>query len=372
MKRNRGSVLIWLAWLLPLWLHAQAPYAWSVVQSKTEAVEHEAIAVAYTCRFSTEAYEYIIVFNPPKETEAYRLVTQGTREQIVDEKRVNTYRFIVFPKKAGTLKLAFDASMERTTKASIENTVIGRDNVQKIDYTAQKVALPPVTVTVAPQETPYAGQMDLHVDVEKTEVEPFVPVQVRVRLEGYGNLDVFTPFTLDIPGAKQFTDGPEKKLQLGDKGYEGSIEQQFAVVSDHNFTVPALELRYFDTGRNAVTTLSTTPQAVTIRPAALEAHRAVPSADTRKETATAGPWLQVLLALVAGIAIGRFLLPETVGENANLPLSQQMMRCKDPEKFAAYLAMIDPEKYRNIIDEIEYRLKHGEKVELKRYKRLIA
>lgn len=373
MKRNRGRGLVWLAWLLPLWLQAQAPYAWSVVQSKTSAALHEAVVVEYTCRFDGEAYEYIIVFNPPPETEAYRLVVQGTREQIVGGKRVNTYRYVVFPKQAGMLTLAFDASMERTTKASIENTVMGRDNVQKIDYTAQKAALPPVTVAVAPQETPYAGQMRLRVDVDKTEADPYVPVQVRIRLEGHGNLDVFKPFALEIPGARVFTDGPERKLQLDDNGYEGTIDQQFAVVSDRNFTVPALRLRYFDTGLGAVKMLESGEKHVTIRPAASGEQSSVPPVQTHTDAGSqTGHWLQLLLALAAGIAIGRFLLPVSAAESGKLPLSERLSRCRDPEKFAAYLAMLDAEKYRGIIDEIERRLKQGEAVDLKRYKRLIA
>ena len=374
MKRNRGSVPVWLmCLLLPLWLQAQAPYAWSAVQSKRTAAVHEAVVVEYTCRFNSEAYEYIIVFTPPPETEAYRMVVEGTREQIVSGKRVNTYRYVVFPKKAGTLTLAFDASMERTTKASIENTVIGRDNVQKIDYTAQNVSLPPVTVAVAPQGTPYAGQMRLHVDVDKTEADPYVPVQVRIRLEGYGNLDVFKPFTLNIPDARVFTDGPEPKLRLGDNGYEGTIVQQFAVVADRNFTVPALRLRYFDPERDAVTTVESKAYTVTIRPAASGEQASVPSAEPHTDTGSSTEhWLQLLLALAAGIAVGRFLLPVSAEESGKFPLSKRLLRCRDPQQFAVYLAMLDAQKYREIIDEIEGRLKRGEAADLKRYKRLIA
>ena len=372
MKRIHGSILFLLLCLVPSWLYAGAPYAWSVTQSSGDAVQHEAIFVEYTCRFDSEAYEYIIVFNPPEETDAYRMVVEGTREQIIGEKRVNTYRFIVFPKKAGALKLAFDASMERTTKASIENNVIGRDNVKKLDYTAQKAVLPSVDIAVSAQETPYAGQMKLSVAVDKTETDAYAPVQVRIRLEGYGNLDAVGAFTLDIPKVKQFTDGPEKNLRLGKNGYAGSLEQQFAIVSENNFTVPALQLRYYDTVQGRSVTLTSKPQAVTVRAPTLQEDSALPKTQKSETTWPAGTWLQIVLALIAGIAIGRFLLPVTAEERGDTPLSKQIMRCSDPRKFAAYLAMLDADKYRELIDEIEQKMKRGEKADLKRYKSMFS
>jgi len=369
MKQNRGSSLLWLLWLLPLWLGAQTTYEWSVTQSKTKAAQFEAVAVEFVCRFNTEGYEYIIAFEPPKETEAYRMVPEGASEQVIDGKRVNGYRFIVFPKKAGELTLAFSASMEHTSKASIENTVIGRDNVEKIDYTAKKVALPPVAVAVSPQSSPYAGHLQLSVDIDKKTVEAYAPVQVRVQLSGYGNIDGMGAFALDIPDVRQFSDGEQKRLRITDNGFEGSISQQFAIVSDRNFTVPPLTLSYYDTEQKRRVMLSTEPVHVAVLPAAGRQESTTPAAVSGESAAAVqtGPWLHLLLALGAGIIIGRFLLPVRT-EAEEVPLPQKLKACRDPEKFAAYLAMMDAHRYRGIIDEIERKLQAGEKVELGRYR----
>ncbi|MEJ2468828.1 MAG: hypothetical protein P8Y51_07145 [Campylobacterales bacterium] len=372
MKRNRGRGAAALLWLLPVWLFAQTTYQWSATQSKTQAAQFEAVAVEYVCRFSTEGYEYIIAFDPPAETEAYRLVLERAREQIVDGKRVNRYRFIVFPKQAGKLTLALSASMEHTTKASIENTVIGRDNVEKIAYTTKKVDLPPVSVTVSPHENVYAGHLQLSVDVDKKTAEAYAPVQVRVQLHGYGNIDTMPAFNFDIPGVRQFSDGEQKRLKIGDRGFEGSITQQFAIVSDRNFTLPSLKRAYYDTEQNRTVTLESEPVTVTVRPAAVRPS-AVPAdaaqSGTKPDT-WSWSWLHLLLALGAGIVIGRFLLP--VGaEKEHAALPKKLMQCRDPEKFAAYLAMHDAEKYGEIINEIERDLKAGKPVKLGRYKRLL-
>jgi len=374
MRRNRGSRRLWLLCFLPMALSAAATYRWSAEASKTQTAQFEAFAVEYTCRFDSAAYEYIIAFDPPGETETYRMLPYRADEQIIDGRRVNRYRYIVFPKRPGILTLAFEASMEHTTRASIENAVIGRDNVEKLDYTARKVALPSVAVSVAAQDTRIAGHLRLSVAADRKTVGAFAPVQVRVTLEGYGNLDELPPFTLDIPGVRRFTDGEQKKLVLGEKGFEGSISQQFALVAESNFTVPALRLAYFDTERNRSVELASAPIPVTVLPS--EARQsAAETADGGAGERVQPPadiwgWVNLLLALIAGIAIGRFLLPDEE-ERASRSLSDQLRRCDRPDRFAAYLALLDGEKYRPVIDEIEAKLRAGQHVDLKAYKRLL-
>ncbi|MBD3800480.1 MAG: BatD family protein [Campylobacterales bacterium] len=370
MKRTPGRELLWILLLLPLFSWAvETTYTWSAAATKTRVAQHEAFAVEYTCRFDSEAYAYIIAFDPVRETEAYRIEPQNSEEQIVDGHRVNRYRFTVFPKIAGPLSLAFSATMEQTTKASIENAVMGRDNVEKLDYTARTVSLPVIDVAVAPQQTPYAGHLSLSLVVDRETVDAFTPVQVAVRLDGYGNLDTMVPFALNIPGARQFTDGEAKALRLGDNGYEGSIGQQFAIVSDRNFTVPALQLSYYDTEQQRTVTLTTEPHTVAVRSAAdAAADEAKPAPSGEASVEWNASWLHLLLALLAGVVIGRFLLPVRVEtEAASLP--EKLRGCSDPKHFAAYLAMADAEGYREMIDAIEAKLKAGERVDLSAYKR---
>lgn len=371
MKQNRGRSWLWLLWLLPLWLNAESAYRWSATASKTHAVLHEAVLLEFVCRFDSEAYEYIIMFTPPAETATYRLVPESTAEHIVDGKRVNTYRFILFPKEAGRLELTFEAAMGHTTKASIENTVIGRDNVEKIDYTTRRAALPPVVLEVTDQPTPFAGRLALHVDVDKTQTEPFSPVQVRAAVEGYGNMDRLPPFTLDIPGVRIFGDDPEKRLTLGDEGYTGSVVQRFALVPEHGFTLPPLTLTYFDTEQNRTVTLASKAAEIGVKPSA-PLRETKSDADGSPSAEEGGiAWLHIAIALVAGIVIGRFLLPVGVETEREETLPEKLKRCRDPEKFAAYLAILDADRYAKMIDELEKEIRLG-KADLKKYKRRLG
>ncbi len=370
MKRIRGREVFWLLWLLPVLLNAQTTYHWDVTQSKEKVGQYEAVAVEYSCRFNTEGYEYIIEFNPPKETSEYRLELESAGEQIIDEKRINTYRFILFPKVPGALNLELNASMQHTSRESIENTVIGRDNVEKVAYTAKWVSLPAVSLDVTPHDAAVAGHLELSVTADQKHVDAFSPVQVKIELEGYGNIDRLEPFTVSIAGIKQFEDSEEKDLQLGDNGFEGKITRHIAIVSDHDFTIPPLRLRYYDTKSGRVVELASEAITVSVSPKPELPTSGIEAASSANTFEASWSWLHLLLALIAGVVIGRFLLPVGIeDDDEKLPIPKKLRRCKDAKKFIAYLALLDAQRYENIIDEIELKLMKGEKVDLGAFKK---
>ena len=369
-------MLLWFFFtVFPLLLRAEADYAWSVYQSKKEVVQHEAFVVEYRCRFATRGYEYIIVPDQPEETDGYRLAVESEREQIVDKRRINTYRYVIFPKKAGTLTLAPSVTMERTTKESIENTVIGRDNVEDFDFTSKRVRLPEVRVDVRAQPEMYAGNYVLKADVPKRKADAFEPVQLKVTLSGYGNIDRMNDFTLDIDGVTLFTDGIKHSVTIDDDGFRGTFEQQFAIVGYHDFTIPALSLSYFDIHERKIRTLKTEAVEVHVSPLPeAEALLDKAEADENESGSSWGwSWVNIVLAFMAGIAVGRFLLPVSIkAEDMGGPLSKRLKHCKDPKRFVAYLAMFDGDRHKEVIEEIESRLKQGGKVDLKSYKKMLG
>ena len=375
MRQIRGkSILLWCFFaVLPLLLQAETSYTWSVYQSKKEVALYEAFVVEYRCRFSTRGYEYIIVSNQPKETDDYRLVTESEREQIVDGKRVNIYRYIVFPKKAGVLAFALSVVMERTTKESIENTVIGRDNVEDFDFTSKKIYLPSVKVDVKAQPKRYTGNFVLKADVLKPEAEAYEPVQFRVSLSGYGNIDRLEDFRLNIDDVTIFTDGIKSSVEPDDKGFEGLFRQQFAIVSDHNFTIPVLSFSYFDVKERRVKILKTNEISVHVKPLPKTNDLLDKVVGDEIESGGSGwTWVNIVLAFILGIAVGRFFLPVSDEDrDISQPLSKRLKHCKDPKKFIAYLAMYNSIKQKEIIEEIESCLKQGKKVDLRSYKKLL-
>jgi len=107
-----GIVLIFIA----SFVYASEPYVWSLKTNKSRVYVNEAVEIEYTCRFKDQGYLYAIEFNPVGENDMYRLLSLGEVEQIKDGKRSATYRYVLFPKKAGEQLFSFKARMRKTNR----------------------------------------------------------------------------------------------------------------------------------------------------------------------------------------------------------------------------------------------------------------
>lgn len=242
-------------------LHA---YHWEVSAAKTDPYVNEAVQVVYTCTFDDAAMNYTIEFHPRRQTPHYRLERLSEQESLTDGRRINRFEWVVFPTQAGPLSLTPRVLMRRTTRGSIENAIIGRDNVQDYQFTDENVTLPALQLDVRGHDATWFGRYTLTVDAAATQVDAFAPLQLTVRLEGVGNMDRIAPFALAPKGVHRFADAPQRAVVLTPEGYRGTLTQRFAFSADHNFTIPALHLRIFDARTGQPRELRSAPQLVEV------------------------------------------------------------------------------------------------------------
>ena len=352
MKRNPGRLL--LVWLMSVtWLSAAVDYRWQVDKASVALYEHEAVEIHYRCTFSDTGALYAIELNPKMETEAYRLEVLGVREKIDEGIRRNDYHYVLFAKKAGSVRLEPDVLMRKTTRASIEETVIGRDNVEDIVYTDTRMKLPGVDIEVQPADAAYTGKFDLSVDVSATAVKAYEPVHVTVRISGQGNLDRFKPFDFNISGVTTFVEAPRHEYALTENGYRGTIVQKFALVSGRDFGIPALTLDYFDLKSHQVRTLKSAPYAVRVAPVQ---KRDALLDDTEDAESFLWQWsyLYYLLTFVAGFAAGRLLRSGNNGDaQGPVMLKEQFLRCRDIRQLLTIAAIHDDGRFATVIARYE-------------------
>jgi len=308
VKVNRGS-FVWFVLLLSLPLLAQSPYSWSVKASKDRVYMHEAVHLSYECRFSGEADQYAIEFKPFKEGADYRIEVLKEEGRYDGDKWISRFEYVLFPKREGALELSLDATMFKTNKESIENAIIGRDNVED-DYfvSGTSVKLPSVSVEVLPQPQPYAGMFTLRVQPSKPRVEAYEPVQVRVTLEGNGNIEVMEPFELDIEGTTRFSEAPLYDFRLTPRGFEGALIQHLAFSAEENFTIPSLEFTYFDLQSRTTKVLKTASYPIEV----VQVHTPESLLDAQvHESAPLFKWewtyLNYLMTFLLGMAVGGYL-----------------------------------------------------------------
>lgn len=253
MKRSLGKRVGWLLLLLVVWhvgLQANT-YEWSAEVNKQEVYKNEAIYLHYQCSFSDRAELYAIDFNPVGEYEAYSLKLLRQTREIVDGKRIENYEYVAFAKHAGVIDFDFDMVMKKTNRDSIENAVIGRDNVQTEEFTKRFMKQKTLRVSVLDANISHVGVYTMQVHKSEPTTEAYIPYHLEVLIEGEGDF-MFAPLSFAPHGVEVFAEEPQINTTLTQNGYVGTWRQKFAFVSDKNFTIDGFTKEYFDTKERRV------------------------------------------------------------------------------------------------------------------------
>ena len=245
MRKNLGNFMIIFLLLFNLNLFASS-YEWSASVDKKTAFVNEAILLTYVCKFSDRSELYSIDFNPVVNNENYTIKLLSEKEQIIDGKRVNSFEYIAYVKRAGKMVFDFDMVMKKTNKESIENTVLGRDNEQYEEFTSIYLKQKSLYVDIKPTDANLVGNFELEVIEGKESVKAYEPYSLEFIIKGTGNFQKLKPIMFEIDGVKVFSQKVILKSSLKEDGEHGVWSQKFAFVSDKSFVIPKVEFEYFN------------------------------------------------------------------------------------------------------------------------------
>jgi len=353
MRQNRGKNIVWLLLIFSSFLFASQPYEWTLKSSKSSVYVNEAVEVEYTCTFENQGYLYVIEFAPPKETAEYRLLPLGVVEKVVDGRRSDTYRYVLFPKSAGAKVFDFGALMRQTTKASIENSVIGRDNVEDYAFDDISVTLPTLELLVKDHQETMTGHFTLKVTLDKDSVKAYEPVHLDVHLRGVGDFDQMQDYNLSIDGVKVFSEVGEKRYRLSKDGFTGEWEQKFSLVGSTDFTIAPITLSYFDIGQQKKVTLRSKSFQVNVE----EAYTQEELLDDVSEDDASSWWswwyLNYLFTFITGVYLGRNFKGYTFKQEKVEGFQAEVNSAKSVNILLIKLVLVDDRRYDGIINKYE-------------------
>ena len=353
MRQNRGSVWGAIFLFVATLLYGGEPYSWSLKTNKSSVYVNEAVEVEYTCNFEDRAYLYVIEFNPEGESDEYRMLPLGEVETIKASKRSNTYRYVLFPKKAGHKAFHFRALMRKTTKASIENSVIGRDNVEEYEFSDKEAVLPVLELEVRGHRERMTGRFGLNVTLDKNETRAYEPVHLDVQVKGEGDFDQMQDFDLHIDGVKIFSEPGEKHYRLTKDGFKGEWEQKFSLVAEKSFTIKPLELRYFDIDKKERVVLRSDAFDVAVK----EGYKREELLDKidKKEKSDWWSWsyLYYFLTFIVGVIIGRFIAQFRRLQKEPQGFDAEIEGCTSVKSLLTKLVMSGDARYRAVIEKYE-------------------
>ncbi len=184
-------------------------------------------------------------------------VENGSEKDYISEKSY----YIIFPQKAGEFKIppieALIGIVQNSRGAF--NDPFFSTFIQDLDW--HKIYSNDLNLTVhpLPDNLELYGKYKIEAKADKTKVYANKPVNLTITIEGEGNIDDIKKFNPTIDSAIVYADEPKISSQLVGGVYRGTFTQKIAIIADSNFTIPPMELKYFDKDTKKVKTIKSKP-----------------------------------------------------------------------------------------------------------------
>ena len=241
---------------------------------------NQGVLVTYTLYFSPKVYinNFIPVENPTyknfwsqdlpiKEYETRRTTFRNESFNAVDLKTV-----VLYPQKSGSLALD-PFALELYVQIPTGRRDFFGDPIMRSATKTVKAGDLSINVRELPEEgkplnfSGAVGDFKLSVDASRTNLEANESTQIKVKINGKGNLKLLSIPELSLPSALEKYD-PEytDNVRVNREGMNGSVTNSYTVVPRYagSYPVDALEFTYFDPNSRSYKTLSSEPFDLTV------------------------------------------------------------------------------------------------------------
>ncbi len=209
---------------------------------KNEVYVGEPILLTYTFKQRVDIKLSEANFNPPSFQDFWAKSTKKVPNSVKDGYKIYRIHYLLFPQKSGTLSLESGRMDVAVMKEEKKGYFSFQQAKWKTLYSnALKIAVKPL-----PKGVDLYGNYTFSVVVDKNNTKANEPINLTITILGEGNVDDIDPFNLEVKNAMVYSDKPKRNASLVDGKNRIVFKQKFAIVSDQNFTIPALEFRFFD------------------------------------------------------------------------------------------------------------------------------
>jgi len=114
-----------------------------------------------------------------------------------------------------------------------------------------------VEVLPLPANTTVVGNFSIKASIDTDRIKKNKPINLTLTLKGYGNFEDVVPFTLQLPNQTIFTTKPKIETNYKKNQNYGEFTQKISIISDEDYTIPAITLHYFDLKTKKLQTIQT-------------------------------------------------------------------------------------------------------------------
>jgi len=305
-QKNLGKIVLFF--LFQLSLYANAIFTQSV--SKNNIYLNETIKV--TLQLTVDNNDSIdeTYF---EEYDTYQFwVTQLKKKTETRDKThtTYTYEYLLEPKKAGIFTL--DEQMIK----------ISSDKIRKFKRWL-KVYSQPITIKVLPlyDNLPIQGEYTMALKSDKTDIKANEAIHLTLSIKGKGNLKDIQKFDLGLKDQVVYSDEPIVDAKFKDTNFQGKATQKFLIIANQSFTIPSLELKYYNPLKKEIQIIQTKPLFIRVE------NKTKDFGDPKSYK-----YLFLILGVILGIVLFKlFLLLRKRLKRSQLPFYQEIKKAKDDQ-----------------------------------------
>ncbi len=339
-----------------------APVVLDIRLSKESAHVGEPVRFDLVFKQKPNVPVYKLDIEEPQFEDFWVKKVDGVQDGIDGEYTTKTYSYLLFAQRSGKLSIpSVTANIGQLAQQRRRGLDPFFDSAfgQQLRYTKVFSNQLILDVEALPNRLELYGDFNIKSDVDKTEVAANKPLNLTISIDGVGNIDDVKKYTLDIEGAVIYANEPEIKARVVGEDYLGTFEQKIVIIADGSYTIPPLQLRYFDresqkevvkeseaieitvTGGVAkVSTLQSSPESK------IEVSKEIKEKPATGAVEPVRDWRELLYAALTGFGIGGLFVwlmmrsrSESVSkESVVTPIETQIKKAKsDRELFELLL-----------------------------------
>lgn len=153
--------------------------------------------------------------------------------------------YILFPQKAGKLNIdAIKIGVEVVdNRGGASYGFFNSASTKTIPVYSNELEL---NIKHLPQGVNLVGDFDITTTIDKSTINQGDAVAYKVEILGRGNIDDIDEKKLQIAQTTIYDNPAVKKFNLVNNKYGGKYSKSYSIVGSSNFTIPSIELKYFD------------------------------------------------------------------------------------------------------------------------------
>jgi hypothetical protein len=221
------------------------------------------------------------------------------------------------------------------------------------------------------------GEFLLKTSISKEEINENESLSYKIEISGYGNIDDIEDIKLNIKDVTIFEDKAKIETKIENNKNVGTYKKSFSIISNDDFEIPSIELKYFDKNIQKVVTQKSQNYKIKVKKSEIkEAFKGLEKAQTKEivkeveeKIVYKASLKQMILFFILGIVftiltfgLYYYVKNRKSKQSDDLPLVKLIKKSKDKSELIKIL--IPYIGYNKSLDDMIFKLEKDKNIEL--------